>query len=100
MFSAGLMQLGSQKLRGLGLVQPLQIRIAPRLRLHKAPIRKLFLHRAAFRIRIVAGLNRLYPLTWQQAPRLGLPDRKRSEEHTSELQSPTNLVCRLLLEKK
>src|SRR5688500_19457267 len=26
--------------------------------------------------------------------------RKRSEEHTSELQSPCNLVCRLLLEKK
>ena len=24
----------------------------------------------------------------------------RSEEHTSELQSPCNLVCRLLLEKK
>src|SRR2546426_9319197 len=37
-------------------------------------------------------------------PRLP-PDRvpaesKRSEEHTSELQSPCNLVCRLLLEKK
>src|SRR2546426_7789342 len=28
----------------------------------------------------------------------GVPDR--SEEHTSELQSPCNLVCRLLLEKK
>src|SRR2546426_2257936 len=27
-------------------------------------------------------------------------DEKRSEEHTSELQSPCNLVCRLLLEKK
>src|SRR2546427_9391193 len=27
-------------------------------------------------------------------------DRKRSEEHTSELQSQSNLVCRLLLEKK
>src|SRR5262249_60373846 len=27
-------------------------------------------------------------------------DRPRSEEHTSELQSLTNLVCRLLLEKK
>src|SRR2546426_9405426 len=27
-------------------------------------------------------------------------DRSRSEEHTSELQSPCNLVCRLLLEKK
>src|SRR6478735_10705726 len=26
--------------------------------------------------------------------------RPRSEEHTSELQSPCNLVCRLLLEKK
>src|SRR6266850_307417 len=29
-----------------------------------------------------------------------LADRRRSEEHTSELQSPCNLVCRLLLEKK
>src|SRR2546426_2224188 len=28
------------------------------------------------------------------------PYAKRSEEHTSELQSPCNLVCRLLLEKK
>src|SRR5256885_5486505 len=28
------------------------------------------------------------------------PGRNRSEEHTSELQSPCNLVCRLLLEKK
>src|SRR5258706_7828885 len=37
---------------------------------------------------------------------LGMPSRtrlrvqRRSEEHTSELQSLTNLVCRLLLEKK
>src|SRR5690348_17915781 len=28
------------------------------------------------------------------------PRRPRSEEHTSELQSPVHLVCRLLLEKK
>src|SRR5688572_32578578 len=28
------------------------------------------------------------------------PGEKRSEEHTSELQSQSNLVCRLLLEKK
>src|SRR2546430_8220649 len=28
------------------------------------------------------------------------PDEPRSEEHTSELQSQSNLVCRLLLEKK
>src|SRR5256885_13275165 len=32
------------------------------------------------------------------APAIGGIDR--SEEHTSELQSPCNLVCRLLLEKK
>src|SRR2546430_7881674 len=30
----------------------------------------------------------------------GLPIEIRSEEHTSELQSQSNLVCRLLLEKK
>src|SRR5688500_20084765 len=32
--------------------------------------------------------------------RHGCGGRTRSEEHTSELQSPCNLVCRLLLEKK
>src|SRR2546426_5706548 len=31
---------------------------------------------------------------------LGSCPQPRSEEHTSELQSPCNLVCRLLLEKK
>src|SRR5688572_32506020 len=34
-----------------------------------------------------------------QRPRLG-GELARSEEHTSELQSQSNLVCRLLLEKK
>src|SRR5437867_12155749 len=32
--------------------------------------------------------------------RSGMDHRSRSEEHTSELQSPYDLVCRLLLEKK
>src|SRR2546426_9695401 len=38
----------------------------------------------------------------QAGPRLEarIPLVHRSEEHTSELQSPCNLVCRLLLEKK
>src|SRR2546426_2632294 len=36
-------------------------------------------------------------LTGRVLNALGQP---RSEEHTSELQSPCNLVCRLLLEKK
>src|SRR5690606_2967962 len=35
-----------------------------------------------------------------QAFALKYPHRLRSEEHTSELQSRENLVCRLLLEKK
>src|SRR5207237_9884440 len=35
-----------------------------------------------------------------EEPRLGGTDCNRSEEHTSELQSHLNLVCRLLLEKK
>src|SRR5256885_12091125 len=42
---------------------------------------------------------------WLDAPvkrfgGLDVPSMPRSEEHTSELQSPCNLVCRLLLEKK
>src|SRR5256885_15734582 len=41
------------------------------------------------------------PLTsWVSLPVFTLMERFRSEEHTSELQSPCNLVCRLLLEKK
>src|SRR5690242_21321616 len=37
----------------------------------------------------------------QPGPPRGTPPRpERSEEHTSELQSHVNLVCRLLLEKK
>src|SRR2546426_8551906 len=54
-------------------------------------------------------LFRSYALTSARTDLCGVPgngypyrDRfiRRSEEHTSELQSPCNLVCRLLLEKK
>src|SRR2546430_11671638 len=39
--------------------------------------------------------------TWSAIEWIRRPaGRKRSEEHTSELQSQSNLVCRLLLEKK
>src|SRR5689334_25088948 len=41
--------------------------------------------------RTVCGRGRLRP---------GAPPLRRSEEHTSELQSQFHLVCRLLLEKK
>src|SRR5256885_8854900 len=40
-------------------------------------------------------------IRWKPCPRRSQKfSRPRSEEHTSELQSPCNLVCRLLLEKK
>src|SRR5256885_12079703 len=47
--------------------------------------------------RACATLPRRSPEIW---PRRYVPRDLRSEEHTSELQSPCNLVCRLLLEKK
>src|SRR5437016_12249151 len=48
-------------------------------------------------------INRDYPVVAQAARSISTPilrNMGRSEEHTSELQSLTNLVCRLLLEKK
>src|SRR5438046_7210532 len=48
-------------------------------------------------LRGLIATDRTHPLS----PRRPDSDRRgRSEEHTSELQSLTNLVCRLLLEKK
>src|SRR2546426_9087986 len=39
-------------------------------------------------------------ISWAPFPPFREVGNNRSEEHTSELQSPCNLVCRLLLEKK
>src|SRR5690606_41070661 len=52
----------------------------------------------AFRQQLLRPIDALrhLPLQWCLAGRL----LERSEEHTSELQSRENLVCRLLLEKK
>src|SRR5438093_10061284 len=62
------------------------------LSLHDAlPIHELRVRRRAHRDRLGAVPRRLLP---------GRARVHRSEEHTSELQSLTNLVCRLLLEKK
>src|SRR5258708_26621283 len=50
------------------------------------------------------GLPTIRPLSapnWEEVCAvLQLNKPRRSEEHTSELQSPDHLVCRLLLEKK
>src|SRR5256885_17057753 len=39
-------------------------------------------------------------MNWLATDQMTNEAAERSEEHTSELQSPCNLVCRLLLEKK
>src|SRR2546430_12272814 len=50
--------------------------------------------------RVVAGLVHLAPLNPRLVYARASGFGERSEEHTSELQSQSNLVCRLLLEKK
>src|SRR5258708_26582894 len=71
-------------------------RPADRVRLHvehraREPAQRLVVVRIALRQRFDARDNETLPK--------GDPN-DRSEEHTSELQSPDHLVCRLLLEKK
>src|SRR5437016_8569624 len=69
--------------------------------LRPPPRSTLFPYTTLFRssiIRQVQGKVRYLLMPHHFGPSL-LPGR-RSEEHTSELQSLTNLVCRLLLEKK
>src|SRR5438046_9859027 len=72
------------------------------LMIRRPPRSTLFPYTTLFRSRRSASL-------WFDRARHGQPrshhrrrsfDGRRSEEHTSELQSLTNLVCRLLLEKK
>src|SRR5256885_3486798 len=50
--------------------------------------------------RLVAVVGLTAYRTAFDRPKAGWGLQPRSEEHTSELQSPCNLVCRLLLEKK
>src|SRR5256885_4042775 len=57
-------------------------------------------------VKVVVGLRK-GGASWDKVAKAGLTVaevddavKSRSEEHTSELQSPCNLVCRLLLEKK
>src|SRR5207248_8322170 len=59
------------------------------------------LHKSLYLVQSQAGKLRqiCVPKAWQQRVRQAVNDY-RSEEHTSELQSPYDLVCRLLLEKK
>src|SRR2546430_4570528 len=49
---------------------------------------------------VASKLARSSPVRRPRCRATRSPDGRRSEEHTSELQSQSNLVCRLLLEKK
>src|SRR6266571_8174128 len=64
------------------------------LMIRRPPRSTLFPYTTLFRSRPGA---RPHPSGFRRAPQ---PVVERSEEHTSELQSHVNLVCRLLLEKK
>src|SRR5438034_3727481 len=68
--------------------------------IRQPPRSTLFPYTTLFRSRSI--------INWCQPNKLGVcrldnyfdPNERRSEEHTSELQSHSDLVCRLLLEKK
>src|SRR2546426_2901294 len=76
--------------------------------IRRPPRSTLFPYTTLFRsivcVRCYRGFVRRRRVGPIEEPRPGLHQpaqrRRRSEEHTSELQSPCNLVCRLLLEKK
>src|SRR2546430_9168327 len=77
--------------------------------IRRPPRSTLFPYTTLFRSVSVEGGSayRLGPLVpvrargvFARSPARGAPVTSRSEEHTSELQSQSNLVCRLLLEKK
>src|SRR5260221_3071648 len=67
--------------------------------IRRPPRSTLFPYTTLFRSRfggiLLACMKRQIDLSWYS-----LFQKKRSEEHTSELQSHSDLVCRLLLEKK
>src|SRR5438132_9158559 len=70
------------------------------LMLRRPPRSTLFPYTTLFRsVRHSRAMDSMSPMSkkpWQRV----VPGISRSEEHTSELQSHSDLVCRLLLEKK
>src|SRR5690348_17696374 len=74
------------------------------LMIRRPPRSTLFPYTTLFRspARAPATIARQYcpPRSHHRSPTTYAQPGHRSEEHTSELQSPVHLVCRLLLEKK
>src|SRR5260370_12067560 len=67
--------------------------------IRRPPRSTLFPYTTLFRSALPSPLARAVPKP-RTVPSTSWPNLLRSEEHTSELQSHLNLVCRLLLEKK
>src|ERR1039457_7394568 len=71
------------------------------LMIRRPPRSTLFPYTTLFRSRLQRPAPRPGRRSPPPPPRTGqIPHPLRSEEHTSELQSPCNLECHLLLEKK
>src|SRR2546421_9121912 len=85
------------------------------LMIRRPPRSTLFPYTTLFRSSTQPTVFRCWRVTWRRAamstssrglentrrrPSLSTTSARRSEEHTSELQSRSDLVCRLLLEKK
>src|SRR6267142_7209161 len=73
------------------------------LMIRRPPRSTLFPYTTLFRSRpgsFSSFFRRLPPRPRSRSPSSAAEPSSRSEEHTSELQSHVNLVCRLLLEKK
>src|SRR2546430_6319566 len=73
--------------------------------IRRPPRSTLFPYTTLFRsaLEVASRVGARYPdgVAWVELAPLSNPELvPRSEEHTSELQSQSNLVCRLLLEKK
>src|SRR5688572_32325731 len=74
--------------------------------IRRPPRSTLFPYTTLFRSVVVGGAGTASQTLGNTLLQHTMPDRmrgrvmSRSEEHTSELQSQSNLVCRLLLEKK
>src|SRR2546426_10584618 len=70
------------------------------LMIRRPPRSTLFPYTTLFRSNILGTWTVLQAAHKAGTKKFVLISTDRSEEHTSELQSPCNLVCRLLLEKK
>src|SRR5438270_14094271 len=77
------------------------------VKIRRPPLSTLFPYTTLFRSAAEVGyeseaaFNRAFKREFESPPaRFRSQSSSRSEEHTSELQSQSNLVCRLLLEKK